>query len=147
MGYIIEINNNRFVRKIKLIILTVNLAIANIIINAIIELNKKTNNLIDIHINELCNLSNIQEMAEEIIEIQYYYTNLVSKPNNAYLTNEQSDDFLIVQSFRDNILLEYIWAIFPSLVIFLILIPSLYLLYSMEENMNPRFNIKVIGHQ
>ena len=57
------------------------------------------------------------------------------------------EDVLEVEKFRENLLLEYIWAIFPSLVIILILIPSLYLLYSLEENMDPKFTIKVIGHQ
>ena len=57
------------------------------------------------------------------------------------------EDILEIEKFRENLLLEYIWAIFPSLVIILILIPSLYLLYSLEENMDPKFTMKVIGHQ
>ena len=57
------------------------------------------------------------------------------------------EEVLEVEKFKENLLLEYIWAIFPSMVIILILIPSLYLLYSLEENMDPKYTIKVIGHQ
>ena len=61
--------------------------------------------------------------------------------------NKQYQDFAKIQSYRDSYVLELMWAFFPSVVIFLILVPSLYLLYSLEENLQPRFNIKVIGHQ
>lgn len=79
--------------------------------------------------------------------VYYYFFN---RSANAYVFSahdREDKDFLLAQSFRDNILLEYIWAIFPSIIIFLILIPSLYLLYSLEENLEPKFNVKVIGHQ
>jgi len=144
MGLLSTINNNKYILYIKYYILMINIIIVNIIINLLNNINTYTNIK---SITNLYNINEIKEIAWEIIEIQYYYSNNAIKPTIAYLTNNESNDFLNVQNFRDNILLEYIWAIFPSLVIFLILIPSLYLLYSMEENMNPRFNIKVIGHQ
>ena len=80
----------------------------------------------------------------------YIYYFLFARTTNAYMLSShdrEEKDILSAQSFRDNILLEYLWAIFPSLIIFLILIPSLYLLYSLEENLQPKFNVKVIGHQ
>jgi len=44
-------------------------------------------------------------------------------------------------------LLEIIWATFPTVIIALILVPSLYLLYSSEEELNPEITLKVMGHQ
>ena len=86
----------------------------------------------------------------ELILNKYYYYSTYSRANNAYIYSiysKEDKDFLTVQSYRDNLFLELIWAFFPSLIIFLILIPSLYLLYSLEEDIQPKFNIKVIGHQ
>ena len=87
---------------------------------------------------------------EEAILSKYFYYSSFNRTNYAYmysLYSKEDKDFLTVQNYRDNLYLELIWAFFPSLVIFLILIPSLYLLYSLEENIQPKFNIKVIGHQ
>ena len=87
---------------------------------------------------------------EEAMLSKYFYYSAYNRTNTAYvysLYGREDKDFLMVQSYRDNLYLELIWAFFPSLVIFLILIPSLYLLYSLEENIQPKFNIKVIGHQ
>lgn len=86
--------------------------------------------------------------ANKLDNYVYYY--FFNRSANAFVISSydrEDKDFLLAQSFRDNILLEYIWAIFPSIIIFLILIPSLYLLYSLEENLEPKFNVKVIGHQ
>lgn len=87
--------------------------------------------------------------VEEKLE-QYVYSFFFNRSTSAYFfstKDREEKDFLLAQTFRDNILLEYIWAIFPSLIIVLILIPSLYLLYSSEENLQPRFTFKVLAHQ
>jgi len=52
-----------------------------------------------------------------------------------------------VQSFRDNLILEVIFASFPTIIIGLIIAPSLLLLYSLDEAINPLLNFKAIGHQ
>lgn len=44
-------------------------------------------------------------------------------------------------------MLEVIWASFPSTIILLILVPSILLIYSIDEDLDPEFTIKVIGHQ
>lgn len=90
------------------------------------------------------------DITKDLLVDKYFYYGYRNRSVNAYVYSSfesEEKDILTVYSFRENLLLEYIWAIFPSLVIFLILIPSLYLLYSLEEDMSPRFNIKVIGHQ
>jgi len=44
-------------------------------------------------------------------------------------------------------LLEIVWTIIPSVILFLIAGPSFALLYSMDEIMDPAITIKAIGHQ
>ena len=100
--------------------------------------------------NKSYNVNNNSLLLQELTLSKYWYYSAYSRSTNAYVYsyyNKESKDFLEVQSYRDNLQLELIWAFFPSLVIFLILIPSLYLLFSLEENLQPKFNIKVIGHQ
>jgi len=55
--------------------------------------------------------------------------------------------FLTVQQFKHSTLLEIIWATFPSAIILLILVPSILLIYSIDEDLDPEFTIKVVGHQ
>lgn len=104
-----------------------------------------------ITIQLLFNYKNNSSIAvEELLTAKYFYYSSNSRATVAYVLSSaahEQRDIIKVQSFRENLLLEYIWAIFPSIVIFLILVPSLYLLYSLEENMDPKLNIKVIGHQ
>lgn len=56
-------------------------------------------------------------------------------------------ELLAVRRFRHSTLLEIVWASIPTAIIVLILIPSLYLLYSAEEDLDPEFTLKVMGHQ
>jgi len=57
------------------------------------------------------------------------------------------DDFLLVEGFRHSTILEYVYAAFPTIIIVYILVPSLFLLYSLDEDLDPKLTIKVIGHQ
>lgn len=43
--------------------------------------------------------------------------------------------------------LEIIWTIIPAIILLIIAIPSFSLLYSIDEIVEPLYNIKVIGHQ
>ena len=43
--------------------------------------------------------------------------------------------------------LEVVWTIIPALILIIIAIPSFSLLYSMDENTEPTFTIKILGHQ
>lgn len=65
---------------------------------------------------------------------------------NSALTTKYSP-FLTVQQFKHSTLLEVIWATFPSVIILLILVPSILLIYSIDEDLDPEFTIKVVGHQ
>lgn len=78
----------------------------------------------------------------------YFNTNLVFLYNSNYSSIEETtSDLLINLPFNERKSLEYIWTFFPSVVIYLILVPSLYLLYSLDDDIEPIFLIKVIGHQ
>nr|YP_009987546.1 cytochrome c oxidase subunit II [Ishiharodelphax matsuyamensis]QBZ38019.1 cytochrome c oxidase subunit II [Ishiharodelphax matsuyamensis] len=44
-------------------------------------------------------------------------------------------------------MMETWWTIMPTLILFFIAIPSLKILYSMEELINPTISIKSLGHQ
>lgn len=43
-------------------------------------------------------------------------------------------------------LFELVWAAYPTIIISHILVPSLYLLYSLDDEIDPDLSIKVIGH-
>ena len=44
-------------------------------------------------------------------------------------------------------LIEIIWTIIPSIILYLIAVPSFLLLYSMDEIIDPAITLKAIGHQ
>uniref|UniRef100_A0AAU8L196 Cytochrome c oxidase subunit 2 n=1 Tax=Bryozoa sp. TaxID=2813608 RepID=A0AAU8L196_9BILA len=43
--------------------------------------------------------------------------------------------------------LETVWTVFPSLILILLAIPSMKLLYAMEESQEPLLTLKITGHQ
>jgi hypothetical protein len=68
------------------------------------------------------------------------------KKNFKYSSNLR-DTYFESQEFTHSFLFEVIWAIFPTVIICYILVPSLYLLYSLDDSLDPQLTIKVIGHQ
>jgi hypothetical protein len=76
--------------------------------------------------------------------LSYYLFNITS---NGLYFYEGYDKFLMTHQFRHSINLEYIFGIFPTIIIGLIILPSMYLLYSNEVEINPGLTIKIIGHQ
>lgn len=56
-------------------------------------------------------------------------------------------DFAIIRKKNYNQLLEILWTIFPTIVLIIIAIPSLSLLYAMNEMFNPEVTMKMIGNQ
>nr|YP_009500703.1 cytochrome c oxidase subunit 2 [Diclidophlebia paucipunctata]AWU48885.1 cytochrome c oxidase subunit 2 [Diclidophlebia paucipunctata] len=50
-------------------------------------------------------------------------------------------------SILENQMIELIWTLIPTLVLSFIALPSLHLLYLMEELNNPALTIKIMGHQ
>nr|YP_009987572.1 cytochrome c oxidase subunit II [Tropidocephala brunnipennis]QBZ38045.1 cytochrome c oxidase subunit II [Tropidocephala brunnipennis] len=50
-------------------------------------------------------------------------------------------------NLNEHQMIETYWTILPTMILFMIAIPSLKILYSMEELINPSVSIKSIGHQ
>lgn len=76
--------------------------------------------------------------------LSYYLFNITS---NGLYFYEGYDKFLMTHQFRHSINLEYIFGLFPTIIIGFIILPSMYLLYSNEIEINPGLTIKIIGHQ
>lgn len=47
----------------------------------------------------------------------------------------------------EGVLIEVIWTLLPAGVLVFIALPSLKLLYLMDEVINPSLTVKVVGHQ
>ena len=75
--------------------------------------------------------------------------NLQDLSYNYSLLNIRSinKEIFIANNFKHSGLFEGVWAAFPTFIIICILIPSLILLYSFEDILNPRLSVKVIGNQ
>ena len=58
------------------------------------------------------------------------------------LKNKYYHKFLL-----ENNIIEVIWTLIPAIILILIAVPSLFLLYSIDENLEPSLTIKIIGHQ
>ena len=78
---------------------------------------------------------------------RFFFYKFQGKTNNARFYYESSKKYLHILQFKHSLFLEYAFAIFPTIIIGWILIPSFYLLYSLDDDSYPLFTIKVIGHQ
>nr|AIS86055.1 cytochrome oxidase subunit II [Tivia sp. 1 DJGI-2006] len=96
---------------------------------------------------------NLQESASPIMEqlIQFHDHTLmimlmilmiVSYMMISLLLNSYINRFLL-----EGQMIEVIWTILPAIILIFIAIPSLRLLYLMDEINNPTITLKVIGHQ
>nr|YP_011010149.1 cytochrome c oxidase subunit 2 [Halobates splendens]WPW46673.1 cytochrome c oxidase subunit 2 [Halobates splendens] len=54
---------------------------------------------------------------------------------------------MINRFMMENQMIEIIWTVIPALILILIALPSLRILYMMDETKNPTLTIKAIGHQ
>ena len=52
-----------------------------------------------------------------------------------------------INNFTHNNLLEITWTVLPAFLLLLLAVPSFNLLYSLDELINPKVTLKVIGHQ
>jgi len=93
------------------------------------------NSLIDLHHDIMFFLILI------IVFVGYFIINIVNEFTISQI------DCLLPSSVAHNTTLEIIWTTIPSLILFIIAIPSFSLLYLMEELRNPEVTLKVIGHQ
>ncbi|YP_009741793.1 cytochrome c oxidase subunit II (mitochondrion) [Cylas formicarius] len=69
-------------------------------------------------------------------------TILISQIMLSYLLNKFNHRF-----FLQNQTMELIWTIMPIMILIMIALPSLRLLYIMDELNKPALSIKIIGHQ
>nr|YP_086816.1 cytochrome c oxidase subunit II [Trialeurodes vaporariorum]AAU14222.1 cytochrome oxidase subunit II [Trialeurodes vaporariorum] len=54
---------------------------------------------------------------------------------------------LVNRFLLDNQFLEFLWTVFPVLIIFMLAFPSIRILYLMDEMKNPTLTFKALGHQ
>jgi len=55
--------------------------------------------------------------------------------------------YLLLNNLVHGTILEIVWTITPSIILMLIAMPSFALLYAIDEVIDPKYTIKVIGHQ
>jgi len=68
--------------------------------------------------------------------------------NNISLSHIQRQrKYLQFNGIIHGTVLEIVWTIIPSIILFIIAIPSFALLYSMEEVLEPQMTVKVIANQ
>ncbi len=84
---------------------------------------------------------------DNVILDRFFSYYLFNKTSNAIYFYEGTDDILSTLKFKHSINLEYVFGLFPTVIIGFIIVPSMYLLYSNETDINPCITIKVIGHQ
>jgi cytochrome c oxidase subunit 2 len=58
------------------------------------------------------------------------------------INNKKYNKFLLENNF-----IEIVWTLIPAVILITIAIPSLFILYSIDENIEPSLIIKIIGHQ
>nr|YP_009502256.1 cytochrome c oxidase subunit 2 [Blastopsylla occidentalis]AWU48859.1 cytochrome c oxidase subunit 2 [Blastopsylla occidentalis] len=74
-------------------------------------------------------------IISSIMSIVFYI--MVKLVSNSYYTN----------SIVENQLIELVWTFIPTVILAFIALPSLHLLYIMDELLNPSITVKIIGHQ
>ena len=97
------------------------------------------NNLIDLH----------HDIMFFLILISFFVSYFLVQILNSFTFETNTND-LLPSDINHNTLLEIIWTVIPSLILFIIAIPSFSLLYTMESQTiwsRPDLTIKVIGHQ
>nr|AZF98986.1 cytochrome c oxidase subunit II [Chinolyda flagellicornis] len=96
---------------------------------------------------------NLQDAASPMMEQLIYLhdhalfiiimiMSMVTYMSLTLITNSLTNRFLL-----ENQMIETIWTIIPSVTLIFIAIPSLKLLYLIDEIYNPKMSLKVIGHQ
>lgn len=90
-----------------------------------------------------------------LIRSEYYINDyiLIFLENFIYRSSLTLREFLINKSatyryyFYSDVKLEFLWTIFPSLILLFLAIPSFGLLFSVEKVSAPEITVKIIGHQ
>nr|UGS80440.1 cytochrome c oxidase subunit II [Lachesilla sp. LaspGHN] len=96
---------------------------------------------------------NLQESSSPLMEqlnffhdhsmmILLFITLTISYLMMSLMTNKITNRFLL-----ENQLMEMIWTIIPGVILIFIALPSLRILYLLDETLTPALTIKTIGHQ
>jgi len=102
--------------------------------------------LIDLHHNIMFILILIFGLVTSLIFMILKDTSYIwIRPSKIFITRQKQ--YLAFSNIIHGTSLEIIWTIIPSIILFIIAIPSFSLLYSMEEVYEPNFTIKVIANQ
>jgi len=102
--------------------------------------------LIDLHHNIMFILILIFGLVTSLIIMILADTSYIwIKPTKNYIDRQKQ--YLSFSNIIHGTILEVVWTIIPSVILFVIAIPSFSLLYSMEEIYEPSMTIKVIANQ
>lgn len=87
-----------------------------------------------------------------LIDLELPYLSILDKVNNFYLNSNikrriNRDILMHALEFKHATSFEYIWSLFPTIIIILIIGPSYRLLYSGSSYKDSTLTVKVIGHQ
>nr|YP_009327743.1 cytochrome c oxidase subunit II [Armillifer agkistrodontis]APB92067.1 cytochrome c oxidase subunit II [Armillifer agkistrodontis] len=77
-----------------------------------------------------------------ILIILYLITTMIFYVLLSMITNKYLNQLLI-----NNQVLEFIWTSIPALILTFIMVPSLHILYLLDETTNPLLTVKIMGHQ
>lgn len=101
-----------------------------------------------LHYDYLAHIKNLSLDNFDILILDRFFSYyLFNKTSNALFFYDGMDTALSALKFKHSINLEYVFGLFPTVIIAFIIVPSMYLLYSNETDINPCITIKVIGHQ
>lgn len=99
-------------------------------------------------------------LAEGIIDIHHHifffltivfifvcYWLIIIVDTFGFKLTKQKIFYLSLIKVNHNTVIELIWTILPSVILYFISVPSFLLLYSMDELIDPAITIKAVGHQ
>jgi cytochrome c oxidase subunit 2 len=66
---------------------------------------------------------------------------------NGTTKNVKSTTYFSDTPINHNTILEIVWTLIPTMILFLVALPSFSLLYSLDESQTPELVIKVVGNQ
>jgi len=93
----------------------------------------------------------VEESYIRDLLIERFFANyMYNKTTNGLYYNDRKISgiaYLNTLKFKHSFKLEYIFGMFPTVIIWYIIVPSMYLLYSNESEIDPNLTIKIIGHQ
>lgn len=96
---------------------------------------------------------NLQESASPLIEqLNFFHDHsviilLIITTTISYLIMSITVNKIINRFLLENQIIELIWTIIPGIILIFIALPSLRILYLLDENISPSLTIKTIGHQ